>query len=471
MPYTDLGKRMSAPPRRRPQHFRRRKPGTLGRRVAVAAVPVSLAAAVGATGAAGLSTPPTATATATAHLPVSSGAGGAAHPTVALGYGDHWASLTAWRAPASTPVVRPAAGHRGQHGADLAGFGGADPLPGPHPSGDLVGLATVPGGGGYWVVNADGQVFAHGTAPRLGSVAAHRLTGRVAGIAAAPGGGYWVVAADGRVFAFGRAPWHGSLAHRRLHSPVVGIAATPDGNGYWLATAGGGVFPFGDAKFAGSPNAAGVHHHAAIVGIAAPPTGSGYWLAASDGTVFHYGAAAPKGSLPRRHLSADIVSIAATPTGAGYWLASRHGAVFAFGDATYRGSTSPEPPTARVTAIAADAPGGYLELATAVPPPARTNAVRVSLAATGTPLGNFVVTCYDLQGTTASGAPVSLATVAVDPSVIPLGAVIDIGGVGTRVAQDTGGAIIGNRLDIWEPTYQQCMNWGVRTENVRLLKR
>ncbi len=464
---------MPALPRHRPQHFRRRKPGTLRRRVAVAAVPVSLAAATGGAGVARLPISlATATATATAaRLPVSLTAAGAAHPPVALGYGDHWASRAAWQAPTATPGVHRAAGPRGTHGAGLAGFGGADRLPGPRPSGDLVGLASAPGGGGYWVINTGGRVFAHGTAPRLGSVPAHRLAGRVTGIAAAPGGrGYWVVAADGQVFAFGRASWHGSLAHRRLHSPVVGIAPTPDGNGYWLATADGGVFPFGDAKFVGSPNAAGVHH-AAIVGIAAPATGAGYWLASSDGTVLHYGAAASKGSLPRRHVSADIVSIAATPTGAGYWLASRGGAVFAFGDATYRGSTSPEPSTARVTAITADGPGGYLELATSVPPPARTNAVRVSLAPTGTPLGSFVVTCYDLQGTTASGAPVSLETVAVDPSVVPLGAVINISGVGTRVAQDTGGAIIGNHLDIWEPTYQQCMDWGVRTESVRLLKR
>jgi 3D (Asp-Asp-Asp) domain-containing protein len=88
----------------------------------------------------------------------------------------------------------------------------------------------------------------------------------------------------------------------------------------------------------------------------------------------------------------------------------------------------------------------------------------------GVSLGDFLVTCYDLQGTTASGAPVSTVTVAVDPSVIPMGAEIDIAGVGVRIAQDTGGAIVGHRLDIWEPTYQGCMDWGARTEPVTLLR-
>lgn len=81
-------------------------------------------------------------------------------------------------------------------------------------------------------------------------------------------------------------------------------------------------------------------------------------------------------------------------------------------------------------------------------------------------IGHFVVTCYDLGGHTATGALTSSATVAVDPSVIPLGSHIYIAGVGLRVAQDTGGAIVGARLDIWEPTYADCMNWGVRDEAV-----
>jgi N-acetylmuramoyl-L-alanine amidase len=88
--------------------------------------------------------------------------------------------------------------------------------------------------------------------------------------------------------------------------------------------------------------------------------------------------------------------------------------------------------------------------------------------AVGRSLGVFVITCYDLTGRTASGAGTSMATVAVDPSVIPLGTGINIQGVGIRVAQDTGGAIRGHRLDLWEPSYAACMAWGVQSRQVSL---
>ncbi len=73
-----------------------------------------------------------------------------------------------------------------------------------------------------------------------------------------------------------------------------------------------------------------------------------------------------------------------------------------------------------------------------------------------------MVTCYDLYGHTADGAVAGMESVAVDPSVIPLGSTIYVPGIGERTADDTGGMIIGNHIDIWEPSYGQCANWGVR---------
>ena len=81
-------------------------------------------------------------------------------------------------------------------------------------------------------------------------------------------------------------------------------------------------------------------------------------------------------------------------------------------------------------------------------------------------LGTFLVTCYDLSGTTASGAPAGPQSVAVDPGVISLGTQIYVQGVGVRTADDTGGAIIGHHIDIWEPTYWQCADWGVQERAV-----
>lgn len=81
-------------------------------------------------------------------------------------------------------------------------------------------------------------------------------------------------------------------------------------------------------------------------------------------------------------------------------------------------------------------------------------------------LGQFTVTCYDNYGHTRSGAMAGPNSVAVDPNVIPLGARIYIDGVGPRTADDTGSAIIGDHVDIWEPSYNQCINWGVRVRGV-----
>jgi len=67
-----------------------------------------------------------------------------------------------------------------------------------------------------------------------------------------PSSSYWLVGADGGVFAFGNAAFHGSMGGTVLNQPIVGIAATADGAGYWEVASDGGVFAFGDAGFAGS---------------------------------------------------------------------------------------------------------------------------------------------------------------------------------------------------------------------------
>ena len=87
-------------------------------------------------------------------------------------------------------------------------------------------------------------------------------------------------------------------------------------------------------------------------------------------------------------------------------------------------------------------------------------------AAGWTYLGDFSITCYDLTGVTASGSLAGIAGVAVDPRVIPLGTRLYVQGVGQRTADDTGGAILGDRLDIWEPTGGECTDWGVQDRAV-----
>ena len=75
-------------------------------------------------------------------------------------------------------------------------------------------------------------------------------------------------------------------------------------------------------------------------------------------------------------------------------------------------------------------------------------------------MGAFEITCYALRGSTASGAPVAVDGVAVDPRVIPLGTEVYIEGIGWTVARDTGGVIKGNIIDIWRASRAECIQFG-----------
>lgn len=57
-------------------------------------------------------------------------------------------------------------------------------------------------------------------------------------------------------------------------------------------------------------------------------------------------------------------------------------------------------------------------------------------------------------------------TVAVDPSVIPYGTPMYIPGVGLRIADDTGGAIIGDHVDVYYNRVQTALDFGVKHDVV-----
>jgi 3D (Asp-Asp-Asp) domain-containing protein len=59
--------------------------------------------------------------------------------------------------------------------------------------------------------------------------------------------------------------------------------------------------------------------------------------------------------------------------------------------------------------------------------------------------------------------------IAVDPNVIPLGTVVYIPGYGVATAEDTGGDILGNRIDLCMEDYNECMAFGRRTILVYIL--
>lgn len=71
------------------------------------------------------------------------------------------------------------------------------------------------------------------------------------------------------------------------------------------------------------------------------------------------------------------------------------------------------------------------------------------------------------NGYTATGEKATQGvTIAADPDVLPMGTEIELDGH-TYTVQDTGGAIAGNRLDLYFDSHEDAMRWGVREKIVR----
>src|ERR1700733_160146 len=181
----------------------------------------------------------------------------------------------------------------------------------------------------FWLAQPDGAVLPVGNAPNLGSTPP--LNQPVVGTASTPDdGGYWLVASDGGVFTFGDAGFYGSEGGQHLNQPVVGIAPTPDGRGYWLIASDGGVFTFGDAGFFGSMGGSPLNKP--MVGLTATPDGGGYWMFAGDGGVFTFGDAGFYGSTG--NISTEPAQrVVSTSSGQGYWVVDQNGTSYGFGDA------------------------------------------------------------------------------------------------------------------------------------------
>jgi hypothetical protein len=201
------------------------------------------------------------------------------------------------------------------------------------PAAPVLGVATTADRRGYWLLSADGAVHAFGDATHR--AAARSMPGAVA-IAGDPvTGGYWTVDAPGDLRAVG-APVFARPVLAPGGSPVVGVASAAGGLGVWMVERSGAVIATGTVPTVAAPQVSAAA--GPVVAITATPDGAGYWLATATGAVLCAGDATTYGSLhdPR----SPVIAFATTPDGRGYLLVSADGSAGAFGDARFAGDAA-----------------------------------------------------------------------------------------------------------------------------------
>jgi 3D (Asp-Asp-Asp) domain-containing protein len=85
----------------------------------------------------------------------------------------------------------------------------------------------------------------------------------------------------------------------------------------------------------------------------------------------------------------------------------------------------------------------------------------------------YTANCEGCSGTTKTGidliANPDKKVIAVDPDIIPLGSKVHVEGYGEAIAGDIGGAITGNRIDVFIPSESKAKKWGRKEVEVKVL--
>lgn len=71
-------------------------------------------------------------------------------------------------------------------------------------------------------------------------------------------------------------------------------------------------------------------------------------------------------------------------------------------------------------------------------------------------------------GITASGVRARQGTIAADTRYYPFGTVMWVPGYGYGVVEDRGGAIKGEKIDLWYPSRHQALKWGRKKVSVKV---
>ncbi|WP_336045889.1 3D domain-containing protein [Solibacillus ferritrahens] len=86
----------------------------------------------------------------------------------------------------------------------------------------------------------------------------------------------------------------------------------------------------------------------------------------------------------------------------------------------------------------------------------------------------YTANCKGCSGITKTGLNLrknpSLKVIAVDPKIIPLGSKVWVEGYGIAVAGDIGGAIKGNKIDLFMNKKATANQWGRKQVTVKVLK-
>ncbi|MBH0159014.1 DUF348 domain-containing protein [Fictibacillus sp. 5RED26] len=85
----------------------------------------------------------------------------------------------------------------------------------------------------------------------------------------------------------------------------------------------------------------------------------------------------------------------------------------------------------------------------------------------------YTANCAGCSGITATGFNLksnpNAKVIAVDPSVIPLGSKVYVEGYGYAIASDTGGAIKGNKIDVFFSSQSRAESWGRKSVKIRII--
>jgi len=71
-------------------------------------------------------------------------------------------------------------------------------------------------------------------------------------------------------------------------------------------------------------------------------------------------------------------------------------------------------------------------------------------------------------GITASGKRARMGTISADPGILPYGTVLYVPGYGYGRVEDTGGAIKGNRIELFFDSHRKALAWGRRAVTAKV---